>query len=143
MHHSEPDVMTRRFVGTGAVAYECGKLYNGQVPSIGILNHGSDKSALSECATGGTAGEHFGGVPDGIGADGAEAVATEESQRTPPIQRDCSQSPLRMIVVMIASQKRAARIRFARGFMMFENRPLWTDQMDHPADDPPDPVTAG
>ena len=89
MHHSEPDVMTRRFVGTGAVAYECGKLYNGQVPSIGILNPGSDKSALSECATGGTFRENPGGVPDGIGADGAEAVATEESQRTPPT-RSCA-----------------------------------------------------
>ena len=86
MHHSEPDVMTRRFVGTGAVAYECGKLYNGQVPSIGILNHGSDKSALSECATGGTFRENPGGVPDGIGADGAEAVAAVKSQFAPPIK---------------------------------------------------------
>lgn len=36
----------------------------------------------------------------------------------PPIQRDSSQSPLRMIVVMIASQKRAARMRFERVFMI-------------------------
>jgi hypothetical protein len=135
--------MARRFVGAARVTDESGEFDDGQVPGVGILNHGSDKSALSKCAACGTFRENPGGVTDGIGADGAKAVATEESQRTPPIQRDCSQSPLRMIVVMIASQKRAARIRFARGFMMFENRPLWTDQMDHPADDPPDPVTAG
>jgi hypothetical protein len=78
--------MARRFVGTGAVAYECGKLYNGQVPSIGILNHGSDKSALSECATGGTAGEDLSGGGDSFGANRAESVATEEDQLTPPIK---------------------------------------------------------
>lgn len=37
-----------------------------------------------------------------------------------------------MTIEMIATQKRVARIRFARGFMVFENRPLWPDQMDHP-----------
>jgi hypothetical protein len=118
MDHGKTNVMASRFVGTGAVAYESGKLHDGQVPGVGILHEGSDKSAPSKCAAGGTAGENPGGIADGIGADGAESGAAVEVQFAPPIQRDCSQSPLRTIKVMIASQRRAARIRFARGFMM-------------------------
>jgi hypothetical protein len=108
-----------RFIGTGAVAYESGKLHNREVPGVGILHEGSDKSAPSKCAAGGTFRENPGGVSDGIGANRAEAVAAVKSQFTPPIQRDCSQSPLRTIKVMIASQRRAAMIRFERGFMVF------------------------
>lgn len=37
-----------------------------------------------------------------------------------------------MMTARIATQKRVAMMRFARGFMVFENRPLWPDQMDHP-----------
>jgi hypothetical protein len=81
--------MTRRFVETGAVAYECGEFDDGKIRDIGIFNHGSDKSALSKCAACGTFRENPGGVTDGIGADGAKAVATEESQRTPPT-RSCA-----------------------------------------------------
>jgi hypothetical protein len=124
MDYREPDVVARSFIGTGAVAYESGKLHDGQVPGVGILNHGSDDTPATESPAGGTAGEHFGGITDGIGADGAESVAAVKNQLAPPIQRDCSQSPLRMIVVMIASQKRAARIRFERGFMVFERNQL-------------------
>ena len=46
-------------------------------------------------------------------------VENKSVHREPPIQRDCSQSPLMMIVVMIASQKSVARMRFVRSFMMF------------------------
>lgn len=61
-----------------------------------------------------------------------EDSAGKAVQREPPIQRDCSRSPLMMMTARIASQKRAARMRFTRGFMVFENRLLWPDQMDHP-----------
>ncbi len=115
--------MARRFIGTGRISDESGKLYNREVRNVGIINHGSDDTTASECATGGTFRENPGGVSDRIGADGAESVAAEESQFTPPIQSDCSQSPLRTIKVMIASHKRAARMRFERGFMMFEMLP--------------------
>jgi len=119
MDHGKTNIVARSFIGTGAVAYESGKLHDRQVPGVGILHEGSDDTPATECPPGGTFRENPGGVPDGIGADGAEAVATVENQFTPPIQRDCSQSPLRTIKVMIASQRRAARIRFERGFMVF------------------------
>jgi hypothetical protein len=44
-------------------------------------------------------------------------VEDESVQREPPIHKACSRSPL-MSVVMIATQKRAAMMRFARGFMI-------------------------
>jgi hypothetical protein len=130
MDHGEPDVVSRRFIGTGRISDESGKLHDGQVPGVGILHEGSDKSAPSKCAAGGTFRENPGGVSDRIGADGAESVAAEESQFAPPIQRDCSQSPLRTIKVMIASHKRAARMRFVRGFIVFLMPPYrraWRD----------------
>jgi hypothetical protein len=86
MDYREPDVVSRRFIGTGAVAYESGKLHNREVPGVGILHHGSDKSALSKCPPGGTFRENPGGVPDGIGANGTESVATVKSQFAPPIK---------------------------------------------------------
>ena len=86
MDYREPDVVACSFIGTGAVAYESGKLHNREVPGVGILHEGSDKSAPSKCAAGGTFRENPGGVPDGIGADGTKAVATEESQFAPPIK---------------------------------------------------------
>ena len=86
MDHGKTNIVARSFIGTGAVAYESGKLHDGQVPGVGILHHGSDKSALSKCPPGGTFRENPGGVPDGIGADGAEAVATVKSQFAPPIK---------------------------------------------------------
>jgi hypothetical protein len=86
MDYREPDVVACRFIGTGRISDESGKLHDGQVPGVGIFNEGSDKSAPSKCAAGGTACENPGGVTDGIGADGAEAVAAIESQLTPPIK---------------------------------------------------------
>jgi len=86
MDYREPDVVARSFIGTGAVAYESGKLHDGQVPGVGILNHGSDDTPSTESPAGGTAGENPGGITDGIGADGAEVVATVESQFAPPIK---------------------------------------------------------
>jgi hypothetical protein len=58
-----------RFVASGAVAYESGKLYNREIRNVGILNHGSDDTATTECATGGTAGEDLSGGGDAFGAD--------------------------------------------------------------------------
>jgi len=86
MDYREPDVVACSFIGTGAVAYESGELHNREVPGVGILHHGSDDTPATECATGGTASENPGGITDGIGADGAEAVATVESQFAPPIK---------------------------------------------------------
>jgi hypothetical protein len=86
MDHGKTNVMASRFVGTGAVAYESGKLHDGQVPGVGIFHHGSDDTPATESTAGGTASEHFGGITDGIGADGAEVVATVESQFAPPIK---------------------------------------------------------
>jgi hypothetical protein len=86
MDYREPDVVACSFIGTGAVAYESGKLHDRQVPGVGILNHGSDDTPSTECPPGGTFRENPGGITDGIGADGAEAVATVESQLTPPIK---------------------------------------------------------
>ena len=59
-----------------------------------------------------------------------EDSAGKAVHREPPIQRDCSRSPLAMMTAMIASQKRAARIRFALVFMVFEMPPYrraWRD----------------
>jgi hypothetical protein len=78
--------VARSFIGTGAVAYESGKLHDRQVPGVGIFNHGSDDTPSTESTAGGTFRENPGGITDGIGADGAEAVATVESQLTPPIK---------------------------------------------------------
>jgi hypothetical protein len=86
MDYREPDVVASRFIGTRRISDESGKLHNREVPGVGILHHGSDKSAPSKCAAGGTFRENPGGVPDGIGADGAEAVATVKSQFAPPIK---------------------------------------------------------
>jgi hypothetical protein len=86
MDYREPDVVARSFIGTGAVAYESGELHNREVPGVGIFHHGSDDTTATECAAGGTFRENPGGVPDRIGADGAEAVAAIESQLTPPIK---------------------------------------------------------
>jgi hypothetical protein len=86
MDYREPDVVACSFIGTGAVAYESGKLHDRQVPGVGILNHGSDDTPSTECPPGGTFRENPGGVPDRIGADGAEAVATVKSQFAPPIK---------------------------------------------------------
>jgi hypothetical protein len=109
--------MTRRFVGTGAVAYECGKLHNGQVPGVGIFNHGSDDTPATECPAGGTFRENPGGIPDGIGADGAKTVATEESQFTPPI------ASMRATMATIArnpsKQSGPWNLGGMRSFMMF------------------------
>ena len=115
--------MARRFVGTGRISDESGKLHDRQVPGVGIFNHGSDDTTASESPASGTAGEHFGGIANTERTHGAESVAAVENQLAPPIQRDCSQSPLRTIKVMIASHKSVARIRFARGFMVFEMLP--------------------
>jgi hypothetical protein len=118
MDYREPDVVACRFIGTRRISDESGELHNREVPGVGILNHGSDDTPSTECPPGGTFRENPGGGGDIFGANRAEAVATVENQFAPPIQRDCSQSPLRTIKVMIASHKRAARMRFVRGFMV-------------------------
>jgi hypothetical protein len=78
--------MARRFVGTRRISDESGELYNREVRNVGILNHGSDDTTASECATGGTFRENPGGVPDPESANRAESVATVKSQFAPPIK---------------------------------------------------------
>jgi hypothetical protein len=79
------NIVASRFVGTGRISDESGKLHDGQVPGVGILNHGSDDTPATESPAGGTFREDLSGITDGIGADGAEAVATVESQFAPPM----------------------------------------------------------
>lgn len=55
--------------------------------------------------------------------DEVRDVVLRRVQREPPIHKACSRSPLAMTIEMIASQKRAARMRFTRGFMVFEMLP--------------------
>jgi hypothetical protein len=78
--------VARSFIGTRRISDESGKLHDRQVPGVGIFNHGSDISPATESTPGGTFRENPGGVPDRIGADGAEAVATVKSQFAPPIK---------------------------------------------------------
>jgi hypothetical protein len=86
MDHGKTNIVARRFIGTGRISDESGKLHDGQVPGVGILHEGSDDTTATECPPGGTFRENPGGVPDRIGADGAEAVATVKSQFAPPIK---------------------------------------------------------
>jgi hypothetical protein len=117
MDHGKTNVMASRFVGTGAVAYESGKLHDGQVPGVGILNHGSDDTPATECPPGGTASENPGGITDGIGADGAEAVATVESQFAPPIKAS-ARSQMTGRRRRLSARKAQARRSLERVFMM-------------------------
>ena len=112
MNHSETDIVTGCFVEAGAVAYESGKLYDGKVPGVGVLNHGSDDAATTECAAGGTFRENPGGVSDGISTDGTEAVATKESQLTPPMRSSATQNAK-------APRTRAASARNAKAWSRF------------------------
>jgi hypothetical protein len=84
MHYSETDVMTGRFIASARVTDESGELDDGKIRYVGILNHGSYVTAATECAASGTFREDLSGGGDAFGANRAEAVATKESQRTPP-----------------------------------------------------------
>jgi len=106
--------VTGRFVSARRISDESRKLYNGKVPGVGILNHGSDDAPATECAAGGTFRENPGGISDGISTDGTEAVATKESQLTPPrIASTRSQTIAPMTVEPIA-RIAMERIRFLR-----------------------------
>jgi hypothetical protein len=61
VNHSKTDIVSGRFVSARRISDESRELYNGKVPGVGILNHGSDDTATSECATGCATGEDFGG----------------------------------------------------------------------------------
>jgi hypothetical protein len=112
MHHSEPDIVASRFIASGRISDESGEFHDGKVPGVGILNHGSDDATLSECATGGATGEDFGGIVNAKGTDGAESVATEESQLTPPMRSSETQNAK-------APRTRAASARNARAWNRF------------------------
>jgi hypothetical protein len=117
MDHGKTNVMASRFVGTGAVAYESGKLHDGQVPGVGILHEGSDKSALSKCPPGGTFRENPGGIPDPESANRAEAVATVENQFTPPIKAS-ARSQITGRRRRFSARKASARRSLERVFMI-------------------------
>jgi hypothetical protein len=103
VNHSETDIVTGCFVAARRISDESRELYNGKVPGVGILNHGSDDTATSECAAGGTLREDIGGVPDGISTNRTEAVATVESQREPPIDS------MRATMTITSAKARMAR----------------------------------
>jgi len=107
VNHSEPDIVSGRFVSSGAVAYESGKFDDGKIRHVGIFDHSPDVTAATECAAGGTFREDLSGGGDAFGADWAETVATEEDQRTPPTMRSATQSARAEIT-------RNAPIRIAR-----------------------------
>ena len=107
MHHSETDIVSGRFVSSGAVADESGELDDRKIRHVGILNHGSDVTAATECAASGTFREDLSGGGDSFGANRAEAVATVEDQRTPPTMNSATQSARAEITS-------AAPIRIAR-----------------------------
>ena len=92
MNHSETDIVTGRFIASGAVANESGKFDNGKIRDVGILYHSSDVTAATECAASGTASEDLSGGGDAFGTNRAEAVATVESQLTPPTRNSATQS---------------------------------------------------
>jgi len=103
VNHSETDIVSGRFVSARRISDESRKLYNGKVPGVGILNHGSDDTATTESPPGCTFRENPGGVPDGISTDGTEAVATVESQREPPIDS------MRATMTITSAKARMAR----------------------------------
>jgi hypothetical protein len=84
MHHSEPDIVSGRFVSSGAVAYESGEFYNREIRNVGIFDHSPDVTAATECAAGGTFREDLSGGGDAFGTNRAVTVATVKSQREPP-----------------------------------------------------------
>ena len=112
MNQSETDIVASRFVSARRISDESRELYNGKVPGVGILNHGSDDTATTESPPGCTFRENPGGVPDGISTDGTEAVATKESQLTPPMRSSATQNAK-------APRTRAASARNARAWSRF------------------------
>jgi hypothetical protein len=112
MHYGKTDIVSGRFVAPTRVTDESGEFDDGKVPGVGILNHGSDDTATTECAASGTAGEDLGGVSDAKGTDRTESVATEESQLTPPMRSSATQNAK-------APRTRAASARNARAWNRF------------------------
>jgi hypothetical protein len=109
---------TPPWITVNRISDESGNLPDGQVPGVGILHHGSDKSALSKCPPGGTFRENPGGVPDRIGANRAEAVATVESQFAPPIKAS-AKSQITGRRRRLSARNAQARRSLERGFMVF------------------------
>jgi hypothetical protein len=110
--------VARRFVGTCRISDESGELHDGQVPGVGIFHEGSDDTTATECPPGGTFRENSGGVPDGIGANGTESVATVESQFAPPIKAS-ARSQMTGRRRRLSARNPSARRSLERGFMVF------------------------
>ncbi len=109
--------MASRFIGTGRISDESGELHDGQVPGVGILHEGSDDTTATESPASGTFRENPGGVPDRIGADGAESVAAEESQFAPPIKAS-ARIQMTGRRRRFSARKASARRSFERVFMV-------------------------
>ena len=118
MHHSETDIVASRFVAAGAVAYESGKFYNREIRNVRIFHKGPNISAATECAASGTAGEDLSGGGDDFGANRAEAVATKESQRTPPTRNSATQSARAEITSAAPMRSARAERKGLRDFMI-------------------------
>ncbi len=112
--------MASRFVSARRISDKCRKLYDRKVTGVGILNHGSDDTATSECATGCTFRENPGGISDGISTDGTEAVATKESQLTPPRIASTRSQTIALMTVEPIARIAMDRMRFLRFRMMFD-----------------------
>lgn len=78
---------------------------------MGVLVENTDDTPAAESPSGGPTGEDFGGIMDTRSTDRTEAVATEESQLTPPIN---SMIPTR---IMMSRNPKAASGPWKRGGM--------------------------
>jgi hypothetical protein len=92
-----------RFIAATRVTDESGEFDDGKIRDVRILIQDPNDATLSECATGGTTGEDFGGRMDSFGTDRTEAVATEESHRRPPIDS------MRATMAITSAKARMAR----------------------------------
>ena len=82
--------MAGRFIASGRISNESSKFHDGKVTGVGILHEGSDDTTPTESPAGGTFREYLSGRMDSESANGAESVATEESQLIPPIKASAS-----------------------------------------------------
>jgi len=118
MHYSETDVMTGRFVAAARVTDESGELDDRQIRDVGIFHKGPNISAATECAASVTAGEDLGGGSDTGSADRSKAVATVESQFTPPTMSSATISANTVVTNTASARYASARIRDLRDFMI-------------------------
>jgi hypothetical protein len=102
--------MSGRFIAARAVANESSKFDDGKIRDVRIFDHSPDVTAATECSPGMAASEHFGGGGDAFGANRSKAVATKESQFTPPIKASARSQRIGSKNAFNARNARNARI---------------------------------